>query len=97
MSQEGERVGALISVKKGVVQFLGYGVYEGDFNPPIEVAGFNVNIPNPRIRLDNGDVVYGCECWWGEEEKFKKEYIDKAKKVVNVKIDEYRRSLKGVL
>jgi hypothetical protein len=22
---------------------------------------------NPRIRLDNGSVVWGCECWWGSE------------------------------
>lgn len=23
---------------------------------------------NPRIRLDNGEVVWGRECWWGPEE-----------------------------
>lgn len=25
---------------------------------------------NPKIVLDNGDVVWGCECWWGPEERY---------------------------
>jgi hypothetical protein len=25
---------------------------------------------NPRIRLDDGRVVWGFQCWWGPEEKF---------------------------
>lgn len=20
---------------------------------------------NPKIKLDTGEVVWGCECWWG--------------------------------
>ena len=27
---------------------------------------------NPKIRLDNGTVVWGCECWWGDAETFVK-------------------------
>ena len=23
---------------------------------------------NPRIRLSDGSVIWGCECWWGEVE-----------------------------
>lgn len=26
----------------------------------------NIFFKSPRIRLDNGDVVWGFECWWGE-------------------------------
>lgn len=26
---------------------------------------------NPRIRLDDGQIVWGRECWWGPEEKIK--------------------------
>lgn len=26
---------------------------------------------SPRIRLDNGKTIWGCECWWGDEEKFR--------------------------
>lgn len=33
---------------------------------------FEASISNPRIRLDNGDVVWGCQCWWGDEEQTKR-------------------------
>jgi len=84
------RVGALLGAKEGVVELLGYGVYEGDFKLPEEAAGFNFGQENPRIRLDNGDIVWGCECWWGEEKKFKEKYIDTAKEVKIVNIKEAR-------
>tara|TARA_B100000614_G_scaffold258752_1_gene281829 strand:+ start:83987 stop:84508 length:522 start_codon:yes stop_codon:yes gene_type:complete len=29
---------------------------------------------NPYIELDNGQGVWGAECWWGPEEEFKKRY-----------------------
>lgn len=44
---------------------------------------------NPKIVLDNGKVVWGCECWWGSEERFN-EGAGKGVKVVEVSIDEYR-------
>lgn len=25
---------------------------------------------NPKIELDNGDVVWGYQCWWGPEERW---------------------------
>ena len=34
------------------------GTYEGRFN--VEGSG----IPNPRIRLQDGSVIWGYECWW---------------------------------
>jgi hypothetical protein len=27
---------------------------------------------NPKIRLDDGVEVWGCDCWWGDEDEFKK-------------------------
>lgn len=90
MKKIGQRVGALISAKDGVVEFLGYGVYEGNFPLPKEARGFNFGQENPRIKLDNGDIVYGCECWWGEEKEFKKRYIDTAKEVKIVSIKDAR-------
>ena len=91
MNKENQRVGALVGAKDGIVEFLGYGVYEGDFVPPKEAGGFNLGIPNPRIKLDNGDIVYGCECWWGGEKEFKEKYIDTAKEIKNVRISDYRK------
>lgn len=41
---------------------------------------------NPRIRLDNGDIVWGRECWWGPEEKVQGE-LDAAKTIVDIKFE----------
>jgi hypothetical protein len=48
------------------------------------------NQTNPRIRLDNGKVVYGCECWWGNEEKVKK-MLEQYSEIKIVDIDEVRK------
>lgn len=65
------RVGAILSATSNEIRFLGYGTYVGDKIPPEETAGFNLGRPNPKIELDNGDVVWGCQCWWDAEEKMK--------------------------
>lgn len=74
--KQGERVGAIFGAKGKKVQVFGNGVYEGDFVPIEAIGQFaddcrKHNRPNPRIRLDSGFVVYGCECWWGNEEAVK--------------------------
>ena len=90
----GNKVGAMFVAKGGTVEFLGYGIYEGDFIPE-EAAGWmaeglrNNKVTNPRIRLDNGKIVYGCECWWGDADRIKKE-LEKYETVVDVDIDEIR-------
>lgn len=65
-----ERVGAIQSMKDGVVYFYGYGVYLGDEIPPSGML-HDLGISNPKIELDNGGIVWGCECWWGSEDKIK--------------------------
>jgi len=70
----GERVAAIAHMDAEKVVFYGYGVYEGDFISP-----FSVDVTdspekpdtNPRIRLDNGKIVWGIECWWLKEEDFR--------------------------
>lgn len=69
----GMRVGAILSSTAHAVNFLGYGVYDGDLACPL-LGGF----PNPRITLDNGEVVWGCQCWWGDEARIRKQ-IEEAK------------------
>ena len=68
----GERVGAIESQEEGVTKFYGYGTFQGHTIPPENVGGFNFGRPNPTIRLDSGDIVYGCECWWGPEKEVAK-------------------------
>ena len=83
----GSRVIAILEVKDGIVRAFGEGIYAGDFKLPPNVGGFNFGQENPRIDLDDGGVVWGCESWWGPAEstrirfpadKFKWEAVDLA-------------------
>lgn len=79
----GDRAGALIGVipETKTVEYLGVGTYQGDTEiPPKEAGGFNIGAPNPKIVLDNGDTVWGCECWWGGE------------KAIAKRLDDYRKA-----
>jgi hypothetical protein len=71
MTAVGTRVTAIFSAKEGVVRSFGDGVYAGDFVLPPEVGGFNFGQKNPRIDLDSGKTVWGCESWWGPCETVK--------------------------
>lgn len=87
MTKIGERVGAIIEAvdkKDGkdvkIVRIAGYGVYEGDVMPDEEnkVIFMGVDFAkekryNPKIKLDSGHVIWGCQCWWGPEERIKAE------------------------
>lgn len=88
----GDRAGAVISIKGGVAESLGFGVFSGQKIPDPKRPGQagmlgRVGIPNPCITLDNGDVVYGCECWWGAEDAIKAKL--NGLKVEEVRIGEF--------
>jgi len=88
-----------------VVEFLGYGTYEGDFVPDADAGGLaadccEAKARNPRIRLDNGDVVWGGECWWGPEESFRKnmeEYKAMGYEIKEVRIADLREEERKAL
>ena len=86
MREVGVRVGAICSADENTVRLFGYGVYDGDHVPPDDVG---LGHPNPRITLDNGKVVWGCECWWASEERIKRAVGDRA--VVIVDPEEHRK------
>jgi len=67
MKKPGSRVVALRNTISDVAYVYGFGVYVGDEPFP---TGWMVGIPNPKIVLDSGEVVWGCQCWWGCEEAF---------------------------
>jgi len=80
MANPGERVGAIISAdpETKTVTFAGYGVYIGDEIPPEGVTIMGIDLhklqrPNPRINLDTGKTIWGCQCWWGSENRIKAE------------------------
>jgi hypothetical protein len=84
----GIRVGAMLSATAdGLCNFLGFGVKTEEV-PPSEVSDFHFKhqITNPKITLDSGDVVWGMQCWWGDESRFR-EKLSKYKTINLVKID----------
>ena len=94
MRQVGERVGAIVSAIPDTVTMFGYGVYVGDEIPPPGIMGpfgemHEFGLTNPKIVLDNGEVVWGCECWWGPEEKIRNMVGDRP--VVTLSGTEYRK------
>lgn len=93
----GDRVGAVMDRDGGIIHLFGYGVYEGDFVPEEGVYMMGIDMhargqTNPRIRLDDGSTVYGCECWWGPEHLIKQGIEGKDIHMVNV--PEYRQRAK---
>jgi hypothetical protein len=93
MTKIGDRVVAVFESADNIVKIFGEGIYDGDF-VPYEAAGnmakmlSELDMKNPRIRLDNGKIVYGCECWWSSVDKFKEQ--TKNMTIVQVDIDEMR-------
>lgn len=59
-AQVGDRVTAISHTEDNTVYVFGSGIYVGDAEKD---AGF----PTNKIELDDGQVVYGYECWWGPE------------------------------
>ena len=82
----GTRVGAIQSMKDGIVKFYGYGTYQGDNVPSKEINPIfsSLEITNPEIKLDSGDTVWGFECWWGPEEKIKTMIKDLTIEIVKI-------------
>ena len=77
--KKGDRIGAVLKSDDDTVYLLGYGVYDGDDVPPNDPSGerglmslvHEVGNKNPKIKLDDGRIVWGCECWWGSEKAVK--------------------------
>lgn len=93
MTKVGDRIGAMRSADGKTAHIFGYGVYAGDEIPPAGVFMMGIemrelNCPNPKLVLDNGDVVFGCECWWGPEKAMKRRC--EGMQVVMASIKDYR-------
>jgi len=73
----GTRVKLISHIDEDTVYCLGYGIYEGykrpcDFPKDQRPGGLLGQIlvenkhDNPCIKMDDGNYIWGCECWWGE-------------------------------
>jgi len=102
----GDRVGVVAGIGKdgddGWV--LGFGVYECDEVPgeaAIGVAASSrmLDMRAPRIVLDNGDVVWGPEAYWGPEETIRnllEGWAQQGLLHVQVSVEEYRQGRRDV-
>jgi len=90
----GMRIGAFHSCTEETLLLLGYGVYEGDEIPPEEIlcpevgVPFLLQLPIPKLRLDDGRVVWGCELWWNTELEVKR--LEAGRQVVKPKLESLR-------
>lgn len=85
MSSVGTRVGAIYesNVVEKVIKIFGYGTYLGDSFPHEKAK-----LASPKILLDSGEVIYGYQCWWGEEHKVREQlqsYLFKGFKIIEIK------------
>lgn len=103
--QIGERVGAIICASGGKIIFAGYGTYEGDVIPDTDDIKFmgcslkEIKVTNPKIILDNGSTIWGCECWWGTESVVKERInllLEEGWELEEISnFNEYRNSIYG--
>lgn len=75
----GDKVFAILGMSPGssIVKILGPGTYQGEEVPPKDRPGWagamaEMDLPNHKILLDTGEIVFGCECWWGTESSMRK-------------------------
>ena len=90
MSKVGDRVVAIrdSNPETRILNIYGVGVYGGDEEPPAGLEGlFFGGMPNPKIELDGGGVVWGAQCWWGAESQLE-DYREHGYKVVTVPLRE---------
>lgn len=71
-ANKGDRVGVMLGAKADIIEFIGYGTYLGEEIPPPEIGGYNFQALTPKIQLDDGKIVWGCEIWWGDETAMKR-------------------------
>lgn len=95
----GTRVGAIWKADADTIFILGYGVYSGEEIP--KTAGNRLGrdmmrqeMKSPKIVLDSGKIVWGCECFFTPEAGLKKQ-VDGYKNVVTIDIEEARAALAG--
>ncbi len=93
----GLRIGAFYSCDEQTLGLYGYGVYEGDEVPPEGIFSSEgpltlVGIPVPKLRLDDGTVIWGCECWWNDEATVKA--WAEGRQIIRPKIESVRQKAK---
>lgn len=100
----GYRVGCVVSanVETKRMEMFGYGTFQSYGTIPADLKGGIYDMVRSVgydgkiavLKLDNGKLVYGCECWWGPEDRIKGLEARFAKVVV-LDIDKERAKAMG--
>lgn len=93
----GTKVMAISHAADGKVYVFGRGTYIGDKDPadpsyPTPTGAF-MGANNPCIKLDNGQHVWGCECWWGPEDVMMQKFGGREE--VAIDIDKRREEVRA--
>lgn len=90
----GKEMFAMSHADDEAVYLFGFGTYEGEEIPPADSVG-NAKLmhdqgqPNPKIKLEDGTIVWGCECWWGPKDRFDEQRGDRP--IVKADLNEWRQ------
>jgi len=102
MYKPGTKVVALLDInaKTKTIRMFGYGEYVGDEIPDENSIGFanllhQSKVKNPKIVLENGKIVWGCESRWGPVEGFKEKHPTPLWTIQMVDIDAARAESEG--
>lgn len=91
----GQRVYAIRDADEHNIYLFGFGQYVGN-EIPTNAEGLAEHLngrTNPKIVLDDGKVVWGCECWWGAEDQFESQVESRNVLYVDIiREREYQRS-----
>lgn len=94
----GDKVFAVSHGDNDNIYFLGFGVYESDEIPSEDTLGMMASLlrmreqKNPKLVLDNGESVWGCECYWGPTDQFRS--FANMRKIVPSTVADYREQAK---
>ncbi len=92
--QNGDRVGAVKSFDHGTLKVFGFGEYIGEEVPPKNCIGYSKFLyegqqKDRKILLDDGNIIYGSECWIFDEMEVRKS-LREYEKIEYINIDELR-------
>lgn len=96
----GQRVGAFLTSEEqeNMIYLFGFGEYIGEGEFEVSEVSNNKFIQHinpfngmlcPKIKLDNGSIIYGNECIFGDEIKIKQ--FLKNKQVKKIDVDLFRQ------
>ena len=94
MANTGDSVCAILSADKNNVHLIGYGKYLGDEIPDRHEIGslpkalHLASAKNPKLQMNDGSIVWGCECWWGDIDSAN-EFIGN-RNIINVDMEKER-------